>query len=141
MTCKGNKKLVSKQLGKSSASVFNDACAPLIKQEFKGSQVPLNSTICWRWGREEQVLSAALRTRTHLSTSSLATASTQPEILNVSVYSPDKLLQVRFISRRACFSEIALLISSRTRLSSFERFRLSCSAACSRSRRARNSRW
>lgn len=48
-------------------SVFNDACAPLIKQEFKGSQVPLNSTVCWCWGREEQVLSAALRTRTHTS--------------------------------------------------------------------------
>lgn len=66
-------KLVSKQIGKypqqRPISMFNDAYAPLIKQEFKGSQVPLNSTICSRQGREEHVLSAALHTRTLTHTS------------------------------------------------------------------------
>lgn len=133
MTCEEKKeacKQASLQISSAEAiSVFNDAYAPLIKQELKSSQVPVNSTICSRRGREEHVLSAAPHTHTHISTSSLATASKQPKILSFSVYSPDKLLQVRFISRRACFSEMALLISSRTRLSSLERFKLSCSAA------------
>lgn len=74
MTRKGKTpKLVSKQIGKyprqRQISMFNDAYAPPIKQEFKGSQVPLNSTICSRQGREEHVLSAALHTRTLTHTS------------------------------------------------------------------------
>lgn len=57
--------------------------------------------------------------------------------------SPVRRPQVRLPSpsRSACLSDTALLISSSTRFSSLERFRLSCSAACKRSLSARNSRW
>lgn len=58
-------------------------------------------------------------------------------------HSPVRRPQVRLPSRSrsTCLSDTALLISSSTRLSSLERLRLSCSAACNLSRRARNSRW
>ena len=88
MTCK--KKKACKQAHwqypqQRQISVFNDASAPLIKQEFKSSQVPLNSTICSRREREEQVLSAALHTHTrtplYLLVSNCFTAARDPQLL------------------------------------------------------------